>query len=170
MPLNTTLEIAEPTVLEQVKLIDAVAETEDKSPGDDRRNERCENLCGDGRCPLQDVLVPLRRLLYGILGHALDSGDGHEILVELRDRVPDDDLKLPCLCKAALYCFHGLDALDIGLLRVAKNKAHPRHAVRDGGNVVLSAHQFQKLPGILRVLPHDVFSSCCLANLSIQDS
>ncbi|WP_154647295.1 hypothetical protein [Centipeda periodontii] len=58
MPLNTTLEIAEPTVLEQVKLIDAVAETEDKSPGDDRRNERCENLCGDGRCPLQDVLVP----------------------------------------------------------------------------------------------------------------
>ena len=120
MPLNTTLEIAEPTVLEQVKLIDAVAETEDKSPGDDRRNERCENLCGDGRCPLQDVLVPLRRLLYGILGHALDSGDGHEILVELRDRVPDDDLKLPCLCKTAFMASMRLTSAFLGSPRTKR--------------------------------------------------
>ena len=70
------------SVLEQVKLIDAVAETEDKSPGDDCGNERCENLCGDGRCPLQAVLVPLRRALARLIEQGyIQAGQGRRMRV-----------------------------------------------------------------------------------------
>lgn len=61
------------SVFEQVQLVDAVAEPENQTAGDDRGNERRENLCGNGRRALQDVLIPLRRFVHHILGHAVDA-------------------------------------------------------------------------------------------------
>ena len=44
------------SVLEQVQLVDAVAEPENQTAGDDCGNERCENLCGNGRRTLAHLI------------------------------------------------------------------------------------------------------------------
>ena len=76
------------SVFEQVQLVDAVAKPENQAAGDDRGNERRENLCGNGCRALQDVLIPLRRFVHRIPGWA-GAADARDLSADRAERVYD---------------------------------------------------------------------------------
>lgn len=93
---------------------------------------------------LKHVLVFLSRLLYGVLRYALNPCRFYKIIIKVSNRIPDDHLELSGLCKASFYHLHCLDRLHIRLLRIYQGKPHPRHTVRNSGNVFFSAYQTQQ--------------------------
>lgn len=97
---------------------------------------------GDGAHGLlQRVLVADGGLLHVRLGRLAHSGNGDEVVVEVRDVVTDDDLELACLRKAALHGRERLDGGDVRLAGVGQREAHPRDAVRHRDDVVLAAYE-----------------------------
>ena len=71
------------TALENIQGVDDISETEDKTSGDDGREERSKDLREDRCNPLQRILIPLRRLLDLCLGNAGHSGDGRKIIIKI---------------------------------------------------------------------------------------
>ena len=97
------------SILKQIQTVDTISESKNQTTGDDRRNQRCKNLCQRCDQTLKHVLVVLRHLLDSILRHTLNARFLDKIIVEIRDRVSDDNLKLTCLRKTALDDFHRLN-------------------------------------------------------------
>ena len=73
---------------------------------------------------MQGVLILLGRALDSLLGDTVDAGDRDEIIVEIVDRVADDDLKLARLREGALGGFQRLDLGNVRLGGVVEDKAH----------------------------------------------
>ena len=71
------------TALENIQGVDDISETEDKTSGDDGREERSKDLREDRCDPLQRILIPLRRLLDLRLGNAGHSGDGCKVIIKI---------------------------------------------------------------------------------------
>ena len=105
---------------------------------------------------MEGVLVLLSGLFHLVFGHALHPGHGHEVVVEIGNRIADDDLELSRLGEGPLDHLHGLDALHIGFAGVIENKAHPRDTVRNRRDILLAAHQRKQLCGILLILSHSL--------------
>lgn len=127
-----------------------------------------ENLRQGGHYPLEGALVLLGGLFHLVLGDALHPGHGHEVIIEVGNRVADDDLELFRLGEGALDHLHGLDALYVGLGRVVEDEAHPRDAVGDCRDVFFAAHQGQQLYAVLLILSHSLEPPCqstCLSKL-----
>lgn len=163
-PERTRLHEGLRASIEEVEGVDAVAEAQDKAADDDGGDDGGEDLRDDGHSPLQRILVRLGRVLHGFLRHALDAGDGGEVVVEGSHVVADDDLELAGLGEAALHHLHGFDGGDIRLLGIPQHEAHAGHAVGDGRDVFLAAYELQELLGVLCVLA-PVFPSCSLCTL-----
>ena len=142
-------------VLQQVHAVDAVAEAQDQTAGDHNGDQRRKDLGQGAHHLLGAVLVLFGRALDGVLRDALDARHGHEVIVEVVDRVADDDLELPRLGKGALGRFDLLDAGHICLGRVVEHKAHPGDTVRHRCNVLPAAHCRQQFSGVLLVFAHE---------------
>ena len=82
------------SALENVQGVNTVAEAQDQTAGDDRGQKGRKDLRQNGCQSLQRILIFLGRLLDRILGNAADPGDFRKIVVELGNRVSDDDLEL----------------------------------------------------------------------------
>ena len=106
---------------------------------------------------MQGVLVLLGRALDSLLGDTVDAGDRDEIIVEIVDRVADDDLELARLGESALGGFQCLDLGNVRLGGIVEDKAHTRYAVRYRRNVLLAADIRKQQPRVLFVFTHDVF-------------
>ena len=144
-------------VIKKVDAVNAVAEAEDQTAGDDGGDQRCKNL---GQCThdlLQGGLVLLGRALDGILGHAVDAGDGNKVIVEIADRIADDDLKLACLGESALGGFQCLDLGNVRLGGIVQHKTHPGYTVRNCRDVLFAAHILKQQLCVLLVFSHDSF-------------
>ena len=144
------------SVLKEINAVDAVAETEDQTAGDDGGDQRCKDL---GQCThdlLQGGLILLGRALDGILGHAVNAGHRDEIIVEITHRVADDDLKLARLGESALGGFQCLDLGNVRLGGIVEDKSHTRYAMRHRRNVFFAAHIFEKQLCIFLIFTHDV--------------
>ena len=131
-----------------------VAEAEDKTAADDRRNQRGEDLCDIGHCFLQRRLIPFRRLLCRFLGHTFNARNGSELFVEIRHLIADDHLELSGLCECSLDGRQSLDLLDTRLLRVRKHEPHSRDAVCDRVDVFLAADIRQQFGSVVTELSH----------------
>ena len=117
------------SIFKKIQTVDAVPEAQDQTAGDDRRNQRGEDLRQRGDHPLQHILILLCRVFYRVLGYALDAGHRDKVIVKIRHRVADDHLKLPGLRKASLHHLHGFDLRYIRLFRIVEHESHPRHTV-----------------------------------------
>ncbi len=102
-------------VIEEIDAVDAVAEAQNQTACDDGRDQRGEDLSQHTHDLLQRVLVLLGRALDSLLGDTVDAGDRDEIIVEIVDRVADDDLELARLGESALG---GFQCLDLGNVRL----------------------------------------------------
>ena len=142
--------------IKEVDLANDVAETQDKTAGNQRGDKRGEDLAQDAHGALQRILVATRRLFRSLLGNALDPGNACEIVVELGNVVADDDLELPRLRKRPLDACDLLDLIHLRPCGVNQHKSHPSHAVRHGRDVLLASHQRQQRLSILHVLAHTV--------------
>ena len=148
------LKIERTARIEEVDLADDIAEAEHQASADERGDDGGEDLAEHAHDALRGILVCPSRSLRRLLGNALDTRDRGEFLVEVRHIVADDDLELPCLRKGALRARQALDGLYIGLSLVNEHEAHARHAVGDGRDILLAAHEVKELSRILRVLCH----------------
>ncbi len=81
-------------VFKQIHAVDAVAEAQDQTAGDNGRNQRCKDFRQCGYDPLQYVLILLGGLLDRILGHALYACCRCEVVVKICYGIADDDLEL----------------------------------------------------------------------------
>ena len=142
------------SVFKQVETVDTVAEPQDQTSHNNRRYQRRKDLCYRSHCALQEILIALRRLFHSILGYPFDSGNRNKIIVKIRHCVPDNDLELSCLRETALYNLHGFDFLHIRFRLIVQNKPHSRHTMRNRGDILLSADQFQKLFCVLCISAH----------------
>ena len=70
------------TALENVEGVDTVTEAEDKTSGDDGRQQRCKYLSQDCSDTLQRILILLGSFLHFILRDTGDAGNCCEIIVE----------------------------------------------------------------------------------------
>ena len=144
-------------VIEEIDAVDAVAEAENQTAGNDGRDQRGEDLGQHTHDLLQRVLVLLGRALDSLLGDTVDAGDGNKVIVEIADRVADDDLELARLGESALGGFQCLDLGNVRLGGIVEDKSHTRYAVGYCRNVLLAANVLQQLPRVLFVFTHDVF-------------
>ena len=144
-------------VIEEIDAVDAVAEAQNQTARDDGRDQRGEDLGQHAHNFLQGVLVLLGRALDSLLGDTVDAGDRDEIIVEIVDRVADDDLELAGLREGALGGFQCLDLGNVRLGGVVEDKAHARYAVRYRRNVLLAADVLKQQPRVLFVFTHRCF-------------
>ena len=144
-------------VIEEIDAVDAVAEAQNQTARNDGRNQRGEDLGQHAHNFLQGVLVLLGRALDSLLGDTVDAGDRDEIIVEIVDRVADDDLELARLGEGALGGFQCFNFGNIRLGGIVEDKAHTRYAVRYRRNVLLAADVLKQQPRVLFVFTHDVF-------------
>ena len=144
-------------VIEEIDAVDAVAEAQNQTARNDGRDQRGEDLGQHAHNFLQGVLVLLCRALDSLLGDTVDAGDRDEIIVEIADRVADDDLELACLGESALGGFQCLDLGNVRLGGIVEDKAHTRYAVGYRRNVLLAADVLKQQPRVLFVFTHDVF-------------
>ena len=68
-------------------------------------NQRGKNLRKHTHDLLQCVLVLLGCALDSFLRDTIDAGDGNKVIVEIADRIADDDLELARLGESALADF-----------------------------------------------------------------
>ena len=87
----------------------------------------------------------------------VDAGDRDEIIVEIVDRVADDDLELARLGESALGGFQCLDLGNVRLGGIVEDKSHTRYAVGYCSNVLLAANVLKQQPRVLFVFTHDVY-------------
>ena len=92
-------------VIKKVDAVNAVAEAENQTAGDDGGNQRGKNLRKHAHDLLQCVLVLLGCALDSFLRDTIDAGDGNKVIVEIADRIADDDLELTCWVKVPLADF-----------------------------------------------------------------
>ena len=144
-------------VIKKVDAVNAVAEAENQTAGDDGGDQRGKNLSQHTHDLLQRVLVLLGRALDSLLGDTVDAGDRDEIIVEIVDRVADDDLELARLGESALGGFQCLDLGNVRLGGIVEDKSHTRYAVGYCRNVLFAANVLKQLPRVLFVFTHDVF-------------
>ena len=144
-------------VIEEIDAVDAVAEAQNQTARNDGRDQRGEDLGQHAHNFLQGVLVLLGRALDSLLGDTVDAGDRDEIIVEIVDRVADDDLELARLGEGALGGFQRLDLGNVCLGGVVEDKAHTRYAVGYRRNVLLAADVLKQQPRVLFVFTHSVF-------------
>ena len=71
------------TALENIQGVDNVSETEDKTSGDDGRQQRCEDFRQYRSDSLERILILFCSLLDCILGDTGYSGYFREVVVEL---------------------------------------------------------------------------------------
>ena len=105
----------------------------------DGRDQRGEDLGQHAHNSLQGVLVLLGRALDSLLGDTVDAGDRDEIIVEIADRVADDDLELARLGESALGGFECFNFGNVRLGGIVEDKAHTRYTVRYRRNVLFAA-------------------------------
>ena len=139
-------------VIKKVDAVNAVAEAENQTAGDDGGNQRGKNLRKHAHDLLQCVLVLLGRALDSFLRDTVDAGDGNKVIVEIADRVADDDLKLARLGEGALGGFQRLDLGNVRLGGVVEDKAHTRYTVGYRRNVLFAADCRDQLIGKLIVV------------------
>lgn len=144
-------------VIKKVDAVNAVAEAENQTAGDDGGNQRGKNLRKHAHDPLQCVLVLPGCALDGILGNTVDAGDGNKVIVEIADRIADDDLELARLGESALGGFQCLDLGNVRLGGIVEDKSHTRYAVGYCRDVLLAANVLKQQPRVLFVFTHDVF-------------
>ena len=144
-------------VIKKVDAVNAVAEAENQTAGDDGGNQWGKNLRKRAHDLLQCVLVLLGCALDGILGNTVNAGYRNEVVVEVADRVADDDLELTRLGESALGGFQCLDLGNVRLGGIVEDKAHTRYAVRYRRNVLFAADVLKQQPRVLFVFTHDVF-------------
>ena len=144
-------------VIEEIDAVDAVAEAQNQTARNDGRDQRGEDLGQHAHNFLQGVLVLLGRALDSLLGDTVDAGDGNKVIVEIADRIADDDLELARLGESALGGFQCLDLGNVRLGGIVEDKSHTRYAVGYCRNVLLAANVLKQLPRVLFVFTHDVF-------------
>ena len=106
---------------------------------------------------MQRVLVLLGRALDSLLGDTVDAGDRDEIIVEIVDRVADDDLELARLGESALGGFQCLDLGNVRLGGIVQHKTHPGYTVGYCCNVLFAANVLKQQLCVLLVFSHDSF-------------
>ena len=106
---------------------------------------------------LQCVLVLLGCALDSVLGNTVDAGDGNKVIVEIADRIADDDLELARLGESALGGFQCLDFGNVRLGGIVEDKSHTRYAVGYCRDVLLAANVLKQQPRVLFVFTHNVF-------------
>lgn len=92
--------------------------------------------------------------------NSIDTGyyiEQYKVIVEIVDRIADDDLKLARLREGALGGFQRLDLGNVRLGGVVEDKAHARYAVGYRRNVLFAADVLKQQPRVLFVFTHDVF-------------
>ena len=144
-------------VIKKVDAVNAVAEAENQTAGDDGGDQRGEDLGQHAHNFLQDVLVLLGCALDGILGNTVNAGYRNEVVVEVADRVADDDLELTRLGESALGGFQCLDLGNVRLGGIVEDKSHTRYAVGYCRNVLFAADVLKQQPRVLFILTHDIF-------------
>ena len=144
-------------VIKKVDAVNAVAEAKDQTAGDDGGNQWGKNLRKHAHDLLQCVLVLLGRALDSILGNTVDAGDGNKVIVEIADRIADDDLELARLGESALGGFQCLDLGNVRLGGIIQHKTHPGYTVRNCRDVLFAANVLKQQPRVLFVFTHDVY-------------
>ena len=144
-------------VIKKVDAVNAVAEAENQTAGDDGGNQRGKNLRKHAHDLLQCVLVLLGCALDSFLRDTIDAGDGNKVIVEIADRIADDDLELARLGESALGGFQCLDLGNVRLGGIVEDKSHTRYAVGYCRNVLLAANVLKQQPRVLFVFTHNVF-------------
>ena len=144
-------------VIEEIDAVDAVAEAQNQTARNDGRDQRGEDLGQRAHNFLQGVLVLLGRALDSLLGDTVDAGDRDEIIVEIVDRVADDDLELARLGESALGGFECFIFGNVRLGGIVEDKAHTRYAVRYRRNILFAADVLKQQPRVLFVFTHNVF-------------
>ena len=145
------------TVIKKVDAVNAVAEAENQTAGDDGGNQWGKNLRKHAHDLLQCVLVLLGRALDSVLRDTVDAGDGNKVIVEIADRIADDDLELARLGESALGGFQCLDLGNVRLGGIVEDKSHTRYAVGYCRDVPLAANVLKQQPRVLFVFTHNVF-------------
>lgn len=144
-------------VIKKVDAVNAVAEAENQTAGDDGGNQRGKNLRKHAHDLLQCVLVLLGRALDGILGNTVNAGYRNEVVVEVADRIADDDLELARLGESALGGFQCLDLGNVRLGGIIQHKTHPGYTVRNCRDVLFAANVLKQQPCVFLVFSHDSF-------------
>ena len=144
-------------VIKKVDAVNAVAEAENQTAGDDGGNQWGKNLRKHAHDLLQCVLVLLGCALDSFLRDTVDAGDGNKVIVEIADRIADDDLELARLGESALGGFQCLDLGNVRLGGIVEDKSHTRYAVGYCRNVLFAADVLKQQPRVLFVFTHDIF-------------
>ena len=87
----------------------------------------------------------------------VDAGDGNKVIVEIADRIADDDLELARLGESALGGFQCLDLGNVCLGGIVEDKSHTRYAVGYCRDVLLAANVLKQQPRVLFVFTHNVY-------------
>ena len=124
---------------------------------DDGGNQWGKNLRKHAHDLLQCVLVLLGCALDGILRDTVNAGDGNKVIVEIADRIADDDLELARLGESALGGFQCLDLGNVCLGGIVEDKSHTRYAVGYCRDVLLAANVLKQQSRILFVFTHNVY-------------
>ena len=82
------------SVFKKIQTVDAVSEAQNQAAGDNRRDQRREDLRQRGDDSLQHILVFLRCLLYCVFGHPFDACCFYKGIVKVSHSIADDYLKL----------------------------------------------------------------------------
>ena len=144
-------------VIKKVDAVNAVAEAENQTAGDDGGNQWGKNLRKHAHDLLQCVLVLLGCALDGLLRDTVDAGDGNKVIVEIADRIADDDLELARLGESALGGFQCLDLGNVRLGGIIQHKTHPGYTVRNCRDVLFAANVLKQQPCVFLVFSHDSF-------------
>ena len=144
-------------VIKKVDAVNAVAEAENQTAGDDGGNQWGKNLRKHAHDLLQCVLVLLGCALDGILRDTVNAGDGNKVIVEIADRIADDDLELARLGESALGGFQCLDLGNVCLGGIVEDKSHTRYAVGYCRDVLLAANVLKQQLCVFLVFTHNVY-------------
>ena len=144
-------------VIKKVDAVNAVAEAENQTAGDDGGNQWGKNLRKHTHDLLQCVLVLLGRTLDGFLRDTVNAGDGNKVIVEIAHRIADDDLELARLGESALGGFQCLDLGNVRLGGIVQHKTHPGYTVRNCRDVLFAANILKQQLCVFLVFSHDSF-------------
>ena len=144
-------------VIKKVDAVNAVAEAENQTAGDDGGNQRGKNLRKHAHDLLQCVLVLLGCALDSVLRDTVNAGDGNKVIVEIADRIADDDLELARLGESALGGFQCLDLGNVRLGGIVQHKTHPGYTVRNCRDVLFAANVLKQQLCVFLVFSHDSF-------------
>ena len=144
-------------VIKKVDAVNAVAEAENQTAGDDGRNQRGKNLRKHAHDLLQCVLVLLGCALDSFLRDTVNAGYRNKVIVEIADRIADDDLELARLGESALGGFQCLDLGNVRLGGIVQHKTHPGYTVRNCRDVLFAANILKQQLCVFLVFSHDSF-------------